>query len=510
MSELISKLDKLILDGHQLRYKLDYINEDDFFIVSPNQINLKNRFDIIIKFNFVFDKIHNLNDSFSLELYSNHIAVFSSGTFLEPYSHKNSLESYLMELDKLISDIKTNGFSFDKSVIPLNDNLDILDGSHRVAICMVLGEKFNTVKLPLDSPNYGYDFFKKRGLSHGLLDRSLLNFIERNENIRIGIIWPKTFKSQKRNESLNNLFSNLDVIVSKKFILTYDSMRILILHAYYEAEFLGKSKNGFKGLDRKASEVFLNNKETVIFFFRSKSNLEDKKIKENFRSSNHMTHNAIHMSDTKNDTLELSRLLLNEYSSKNFVKNKFVFNNHIANHLEFFKTSLKNKKIDSDRIIITGSLVLELYGLRPSKDVDFIYDGDRIDSIHENSHNDLFNETSSYISNFFRDTSNYFYFWGFKIITLENLVNFKMNRGEKKDHYDLTLIKKFYKNSSDNNRSSFNKGYFFFKLSIYRFKDNLIIGTLWLLKLTKLYGFAKIVYNIFKKYRRKLNSCFKL
>jgi hypothetical protein len=427
-------------------------------------------------------------------MYSNHLAVFSSGTYKEPYSTKNSLEDYKDELEKLVLDIKNNGYDAEKSVVPINKSFDIIDGSHRVATCMVLEKKITAIELPIVESNYSYGFFQSRGMIPAHLDQALLNFIKRRKNIRVGIIWPITHKSKNRSASLNKLYSELDIIVIKKLNLAYESIKLLVMQTYYEQEFLGNFNNSFKGVDRKSSEVYLINELTEVFFFRSTSNLSDKKIKDEFRQENKMKHNAIHISDNEDDTIELAKFILNDYSFKNIKNNLFVFNKNIFTRLAVFQSFLKDNNIDKNNIILTGSIVMELFGLRPSKDIDFIYSGEKNNLIHKMSHNDYFSYSLDYIDKLFSDDTKYFEFWGFKIITIETLRSNKLSRAEIKDREDIKLIDKFLSGSDVSGTLKFNKSYFMFRLFLYRLRDRTVIMTLLILKYLKLYGIVKKVY----------------
>jgi hypothetical protein len=496
MLNLSEKLDDLILEGHKFRSRLNEISERDLIRIHPYQINLKNRFDIIIKFNLAFDFVHKLNDTFSLDLYAKHIAIFSSGTFKEPYSAKNSLDKYIDDFWVLIDDISSKGFDDNISLVPVSTNFDIIDGSHRVAACMLFEIEISLVKLPLNSNEYDYHYFHKRGIDYSYLDNSLLSFIQRSPNIRVAIIWPASYDSNSREESLQILIDKLDVILIKKLNLNFDSMKLLVLHSYYGADFLGNSANGYRGLERKAMEVF-RSRATDLIFFRANSDTEVIKMKNNFRINNSMTHDAIHITDDKIDTIRISSLLLDRVSNHQILNDGLRLNNITMEHFELLEKILRSNEIDSDRIILTGSILFELLGLRPANDIDFIYSGDRIDSIHNLSDNDYFVRLNFDIEELFYNQANYFYFLGFKVLSLENLIRFKSLRAEKRDLDDLAMISKRNLIKQKNNVKDYRR-WFFIRLYLYRLRDKFIMFSLSVLKRIKLY---EIVRKVYKKFR---------
>lgn len=104
-----------------IELKVDY--------VQPEQFLVSNRIDLICKLFYIECREKRADMTFAKELYTEHLRAFSEGTFTEPGNEeKNTIEKYFSSFDRLIDDIKKNGFDVSKSVIPISDNGVILDG----------------------------------------------------------------------------------------------------------------------------------------------------------------------------------------------------------------------------------------------------------------------------------------------------------------------------------------------------------------------------------------------
>jgi len=161
---------------------------------------------------------------------------------------------------------------------------------------------------------------------------------------------------------------------------------------------------------------------------------------------------AAHSSDNQQETLSISRLLLNKNSLHhlnfaNLTKYKKSFKRLLA-----FKKLIIDSKIDLNSILIDSSSVLAAYGLREANDLDFIsLEGNELIENQNDFdlHNDQYNLTNfNYtLSQLIREPQNHFYFFDVKFMSLQTLKEFKSIRGEKKDIDDVKLINAIYNTS---------------------------------------------------------------
>ena len=100
---------------------------------------------------------------------------------------------------------------------------------------------------------------------------------------------------------------------------------------------------------------------------------------------------------------------------------------------------------NADEYCLTSSIILELYGLRQAKDIDYLQVNDsnmfknQLISCHKNIWLEYYHTNKETI---IFDPENYFYFNGYKVATLNVLKEMKQKRNEQKDIIDISLINK--------------------------------------------------------------------
>jgi hypothetical protein len=145
------------------------------------------------------------------------------------------------------------------------------------------------------------------------------------------------------------------------------------------------------------------------------------------------------MSDYTEDTFRIASSLLNE-NSINFLNNGTNnLSEKTKNTLQNYFNKLQN---NNDDYCITSSVIMEMYGLRNAKDIDYLHKNDNILNMENiENHNGIW---LSYYTKTKEDIiynpENHFYFNGFKFVSLNILREMKKKRNEIKDQNDLKLL----------------------------------------------------------------------
>ena len=126
-----------------------------------------------------------------------------------------------------------------------------------------------------------------------------------------------------------------------------------------------------------------------------------KQIRQLFNVDNH----SVHINDTQEETLRIGGLLFNENSLDFLQRAPFKLSSH---NQKLFREHLEAQKSNPQNYCITGSFVLALYGLRESRDLDYVYHGIPLsggDTHNKYAH--LFNTT---IDDIIYNPNHHFYF----------------------------------------------------------------------------------------------------
>ena len=163
--------------------------------------------------------------------------------------------------------------------------------------------------------------------------------------------------------------------------------------------------------------------------------------KEECRKFFDLNKHSLHMSDYTKDTFRIASSLCN--------KNSLYFLNHGTNNISQNTKNLlisyfDNVKENNNDYVLTSSLILEMFGLRNAKDLDYIHKNDNILHLKNTGiHNGIWLSYYSEPKNeLIYNPNHYFYFNGFKFASLNIIKLMKQKRNEQKDIKDVNLIKK--------------------------------------------------------------------
>jgi hypothetical protein len=442
---LILKISKIqvknLIDTHFHTYVVD-----DFYPVhsiNSSELLTYNRFDL--SFKLLFLDLIDKEGVIAKEVYKSHIKAFSLGKYAEPgNAKKNSIEKYYKDFQKIFKDIGSNGFSSDKSLIPLSIDGSISNGSHRLASAIINNENIEGIKLKIENDAYDYNFFYKRGVSEEILDIAATKFIEYANNVYIAIIWPSAIGHEKE---ISGIIKN--IVYQKKVKLNYTGAHNLISQIYHGESWIGSEKDKFSGAMHKLLECFKTYNPVRVVAFQA-DNLKDVLIiKEKIRAMFKIGKHSIHITDNKEESVRVSRALFNDNSV------------HMMNHsdpnkyLQVHESILRIKDFASSNnlsykdFVIDTSMVLALYGLRAAKDIDLLCNHNNLKDMPSgiSLHDDELQYHQLQKSELIYNPNFYFYFNGLKFISFDRIFSMKIKRNEPKDIYDCKMMEALIENN---------------------------------------------------------------
>jgi len=426
---------------------VELLEDQTYSIEKIKALNLLtwNRLDVAFKLYFL-EMIEN-DVIFSYKMYIDHISAFSSGKFTEPgNNNKLGAEKFIKYFLDTFRDIEKNGFDKRRSLIPLSINCSIANGSHRLASAIFLDKDIYGVKIKTNDHIYDYNFFYKRKIPFEILDSVVTKFIEYAPNTYIAILWPIG------EGGCTNALKNIpNIIYKKKIKLNPNGAHNLLSQVYNREEWIGTVDDNFKGSNGKLIECFktFDSFEIVAFQAENLSNVLE--IKEKIREFFNVGKHSVHITDSKEEAIRLSRLVFNDNSIHflNYAKPNIYSSSH--DKLKEFKKFIKSNNVDNSNTLIDSSLVLSLYGIREANDTDFLC-VDRIKILNTfndiNAHDEELKYYDSNKDELIYNPENYFYFNDIKFLSFDKLYYMKKKRAEKKDINDLQMMKAFIENNN--------------------------------------------------------------
>jgi len=449
-----------------------------------------NRLDLAFKL-FYLD-IKDKNKEYAKKIYMQDIKAQTLGKF-EEYGNKkkNSFEKYIDDFNTTFESIKKNGFDKDTTLLPLSKNNTIRNGSHRLACAIYLKKEVECVNLNCNDFIVDYNYFYERDVSEDILDTVTNKFIEYADNVYIAFLWPSGVDNKKEAESK---FSK--IIYKKEIQLNIQGALNLLIELYKHMEWVGTIENGFQGANQKLIECFPNFNSVKVIAFQADNLNEVRKIKEEVRKIYNIGFSSIHITDTKEEAIRISKLVFNE-NGLHFLNNATPYKYVILHkELEKFEIFLKSKNIPLDDVLIDSSTILALYGIRKNNDIDYLsfYDISH-ETLYENHDQELkyYNDNKE---DLIYNQKNFFHYKKFKFLSFKQLYIMKKNRNQKKDIYDCKSMNALIENDKIKKTFAIIKQKLFYqRVKTYK---NYNKFKLYILKKTGLYTPLRAIYHKIK------------
>lgn len=418
-----------------------YLSERcEIFKVPAIQLITANRYDLLIKLAYLDARYSNPDRA--TRLYDEHIRAFGLGSYTEPEKpEKKNLESFLIEFDAIYESLAKNGFDNCRSIIPLASDGSILNGAHRVACCIELGIDVWCIKLNVPARKYDYSFFRDRGVEWDVLYTAIQMLQCYKPSIRCAIAWPI-----KRDVVESEFADRKGVFVKESIRLDERQATALVRQVYSKESWLGSPEDGYSGAANKAEQCRGRKSTLTLYVFEPGYDEDLHELKERIRQVAKVGKHCIHISDGYDDTELAWTAILNE----NFLDFSFAENVRSCpekdSKLIGLEETLYKANIEKRKVCLVNGVVIELLGIRSAADVDLVGDADfpsqGIDGLDfDDRKYIIIGKTAQELV---EDPRNYFHYFGFKILSVPLLLQFKLKRyellGDLKDKLDAEAI----------------------------------------------------------------------
>ena len=400
------------------------------------------RFDLIIKYLYAKSIINNYKTSYFQEMYKEHLYKWNG---FKEYDNpnKNTFEAYDSDFNNIIGSIK-NGFDPNISLVPIVENKYIVNGSHRVAACLLLDKSVNCIESFEISDGQKdcswISLFSELGLSTSFSDRVALEYSKIKSNTFVVTLFPSANNNYQQPLDILNRIGK--VFYYKPINFSKNGSLNLMKQLYLDEEW-ATAHNGL-GYITKSNLCFTTEQPTYVFLVEFNSVQDAIDAKKEIRSIFGIGNHSVHVNDTHDETIRLSQYLFND-EGIHFLNNKESNNEYLDICLNKFKQIISSNNLNIDDYCITGSSTLCAYGVRDFNDLDYLHRSKELtddkDLIH--SHNNY--GIGLYDVNYdeiIYNPNNHFYYNGVKFVSLDLLKKLKVKRNEPKDIIDIDTINK--------------------------------------------------------------------
>jgi len=416
----------------------------DAFTVEPTTLLTPTRFDISSKYIYAHHLIKRVQCSWAEQLYYDHIHAINN--FYESSPIKKGKADFITSFHATLFSIQKNGFS--ESFIPVDENLNPRDGSHRAASCITLREK-PICKIYNYEPAKSYitaNYLQNRGMQKKYLDASALAYATLKKNCYIALVMPAAV--DKNNEIETVLNQHCTIVYKKNILLNKNGAFNLTKQLYKNEPWLGSWNNNFSGVWNKALCCFPQDhrkNNPIRVFLIEADNIElVKTCKQKIRNLFNLENHSIHINDTHEQTVVIAQSL--------FVENSIHFMNYSQQKnfsrfrpiLHLYKTWLQKQNLPVENFCIDSGAILSAYGLRDCGDLDYLHHGyDHIKPPHclIESHNNSMGNHKKTKDEIIFNPENHFWYNGVKFAALHIIKDLKQNGGGIQNKNDVEMIK---------------------------------------------------------------------
>lgn len=393
-------------------------------------IPLHKRLDIIVKLLYLESIESKRNTGFYKSLYLKHIELRTG--FKE--DHKKSSEDFLNDFKNLLESIKEGGFQ-KKSFIILGNNWCPLSWAHRIACCMYLGiEPVSEIQNKEKGISWDIDWFIKNNFSREEITSILKKYREISRKQMV-VLWPSCDTKHMPGEVL-------------RYKVEFETP-FLLQEVIYDIYSFEKYNNTEIGIQQKAEILWKHKFLSVVFLWKKQEKDSLRKelityIRDNSIHENDKYFFTFHSWDTPEENSYIADILL----SRNYFFHLCLRNTQAWNN--FQKLIQKIPPIYNRDMCIVGSWPLGIYNLGKVSDIDLI---------EKNPTGKWIIKKTGIIDildyQYYKNISNtdiieqYFFYWrGYKFISLKVLEHIKSLWLRKKDWEQSQIIHDFLKSNT--------------------------------------------------------------
>lgn len=404
------------------------------------------RFDIVAKLLYAKYREFNIQSDFGEEVYKEHLRSFTNNKFTEyDQPEKNSYDKYKQDFNNILDSIKTNGF--DKQFpVPVDSAGNLLNGSHRISASIFhnrVPSVITTNEPQAGQKNCSSYYFKSAHLAEKYLDAIATEYAYIQPHCKLLTLYPARNESSDQANAVDRMIKQaVPVVYEKKLPLSENGLYNYISQMYFGEPWISTQQDLLAGIKHQTQKC-LGKSAVKVYLIECADIDRANALKSQIRDLYKIGKPSVHINDTHEQTVRAVRAAFNN--------NCIHFMNHAIidpssdfwKLLTTYRKILKDAKLPSGNFCVTGSAVLQLFGLRNARDLDYIHQNPShviqgIDLI--NSHEQELPYYPTHKHDILYNDFNHFYFNDIKFASLEIVKQLKQKRNEPKDIEDVRLI----------------------------------------------------------------------
>lgn len=435
--------------------------DDSIKQIMPKELLSAKRLDLAVRYLVAKDIKNDIKNEANLSLYSRMILARTGAREGESYFSeykREGTEEFIAAMRDLCQNMKDRGFDREK-FIPVGDNGIFLNGAHRTAAALALEEKIWVKYFHGQNGNedFGMEWFEKNGFSEEDKIRILRAYADLYEKCGIMLLFGPCMGQweylQRQLEKQMTVVGAVELDFTDNYIAFENLLREIYSDPLWRNVYIDRKAELLKMAPLKIRVLLLSDEgftDTNLYETMKTAKLE---LRDRMYFETDIAPVVMHGSDSAEEFLHLKKVLLSANNLKHLrMRVARNYSEEFIGRMERLKQLLKERGIHQNDVCITEGGGFEIFGLRKSRDLDFmvksdvrakygdvkVYWTDEIEYVRKNALQ--ISEEIDYADDLLIEDDNLHYiFNGLKCVNLSIVCRKKAYVGREKDIRDVRL-----------------------------------------------------------------------
>lgn len=397
------------------------------------------RLDVMAKLPFAEAYIQNRIDPWASQLFRDFLLLSNGGPQFSENS-KRTIRDYENSFRAVIDSISSEGFREDLSSIPFTSG-GISNGAHRLAACIALGQEPKYRQVDDDQAEvYDYRYMRRVLVPEQQIEYMVWRYLRLKPDARLLLLTNVSKVDADRVLGrLRHLLAGQEIYTQTLSLNSSAKKRLMFL-AYGHLEWW----NPGLAEPMVAERFLMGDRGNHIIYFETTSDLQTSQIKTALRAEFKEKigfERQIHGTDNHYETLRIAEAALNSLSRWFMNTSEADVESRILSVIQ--KEGPRLEYLSENDWCIDGGAVLEMFGIRQARDVDFISWSGATNNFPWDNHNTEYLRYPTGSDEVIFDPRRHWRYAGVKFMSLSELVSQKSLILEEKSKNDLALISDF-------------------------------------------------------------------
>jgi len=436
-------------------------HDDSIKQIMPKELLSAKRLDLAVRYLVAKDIKNDIKNEANLSLYSRMILARTGAREGESYFSeykREGTEEFIAAMRDLCQNMKDRGFDREK-FIPVGDNGIFLNGAHRTAAALALEEKIWVKHFYGQNGNedFGMEWFEKNGFSEEDKIRILRAYADLYEKCGIMLLFGPCMGQweylQRQLEKQMTVVGAVELDFTDNYIAFENLLREIYSDPLWRNVYIDRKAELLKMAELKIRVLLVSDEgftDGNLYETMKTAKLE---LRDRMYFDTDIAPVVMHGSDSVEEFLHLKKVLLSANNLKHLrMRVARNYSEEFIGRMERLKQLLKERGIHQNDVCITEGGGFEIFGLRKSRDLDFmvksdvrdkygdvkVYWTDEIEYVRKNALQ--ISEEIDYADDLLIEDDNLHYiFNGLKCVNLSIVCRKKAYVGREKDIRDVRL-----------------------------------------------------------------------